>query len=66
MQPSVTHLNSVSVPLPVIPLARGIFASRRGRARGRVSALAGPARAGFGPRLFINFLFLFLASFGNL
>jgi hypothetical protein len=37
---------------------------QHGRARGRISALAGPARAGFGPGLFI--IFLFLASFGNL
>jgi hypothetical protein len=48
-------------------VSQGLFCKTRSAgARWRVSALIGPARAAFGPRLFINFLFLFLAGFGNL
>jgi hypothetical protein len=48
-------------------VSQGLFCKTRSAgARWRVSALVGPTWADFGPSLFIVFLFLFLAGFGNL
>jgi hypothetical protein len=64
---SVTPQNSARVSSVFIHGARVVCAkSPWSCARGRISDVVGPTWADFGPRLFINFLFLLLASFGNL
>jgi hypothetical protein len=64
---SATHSNSAANPVLVSQNTRDFSAKSTARAcAGAFSPVVGLARATFGPRLFINFLFLFLASFGNL
>jgi hypothetical protein len=54
-------------PLQIIQMDRAFLQNlQRGRACGRAFALTGQVRAGFSPKLFILFLFLFLLDFGNL
>jgi hypothetical protein len=62
----VIHENSPRAHFKLYRMPRAFLQSHRGRARGRASALAGPARAGFGPGMFIIFLFLFQLNFENL
>jgi hypothetical protein len=51
--------------LPVIRTTGVPVQKARAGARGRVSPVRGPARAGLSPLLFILFLFLFLPGLGN-
>jgi hypothetical protein len=60
LQPVSDIGNSEWTHFQLVKNLRPFLQSRhRARGRGRASAVTGPARAGFGPRLFIYFLFLF-------
>jgi hypothetical protein len=65
MRMSVTHRNSVHESLRVIQKSRVLCAKQTLRARGRVFACHGPARAKLSPLLFRLSFSLFLPDLGN-